>query len=114
MARRAEATPGHPNKSVTRKQTPDDTNNAAREEENSGEKQKRRRNNGRARGSNSSQDDRKTGRESGKQIGQSRSSRGIRRKKLQRNHSKHLTLKVDRDGKQELKPLMKRLKTEEK
>jgi hypothetical protein len=45
MARRAEATPGHPNKSVTRKQTPDDTDNAAREEENSGKKQERRRNN---------------------------------------------------------------------
>ena len=114
MARRAEATPGHPNKSVTRKQTPDDTDNTTSKQENSSEKQERRRNNGRTRGSNSGQDDRKTGRESGKQIGQSRSSRGLRGKKLQRNHGKHLTLKVDRDGKQELKPLMKRLKTKEK
>ena len=91
MARRAEATPGHPNKSVTRKQTPDDTDNAAREEENSGKKQERRRNNSRTCGRDSCQNDRKARRKSRKQIGQSRSSRGLRGKKLQRNHGKHLT-----------------------
>lgn len=114
MARRAEATPGHPNKSVTRKQTPDDTDNAAREEENSGKKQERRRNNSGTCGRDSGQNNRKAGRESGKQIGQSRSRIWLLGKKLQRNHGKHLTLKVDKDGKRELKPLMKRLKTEEK
>lgn len=114
MARRAEATPGHPNKSITREQTPDDTNNAASEEEHSGEKQERRRNNGRASGSDSGQDNRKARRKSGKQVCQSRSSRRISTKKLQRNHRKHLTLKVDKDGKQALKRPERPLKTKEK
>ena len=76
---------------TAREQTPDDTDNAAREKENSGKKQERRGNNSGTSGRDSGQDDGKTRRKGRKQISQSRSSRRISGKELQRNHGKHLT-----------------------